>query len=98
MASMISRDQLDTRQHAAQRMLERNISVADVLIALNSGATLEDYPDDTPFPSRLTLGWVDERPVHVVWATATGTARVVIITVYEPNPEEWDNTFSRRRA
>ncbi|MBI4885785.1 MAG: hypothetical protein HY824_01720 [Acidobacteria bacterium] len=58
MASMISREQLDIRQHAAQRM----------------------------------------RPVHVVWATATGMARVVIITVYEPNPEEWDNTFSRRRA
>ena len=94
---MIARDQLDIRQHAAQRMLERNISVADVLIALNHAATIEDYPDDTPFPSRLTLGWVDERPVHVVWATATGTDRVVIITVYEPNPEEWDNTFSRRR-
>ena len=30
--SMISRDQLDIRQHAAQRMLERNISVADVLV------------------------------------------------------------------
>ena len=98
MASMISRDTLDIRQHAAQRMLERNISVADVLIALNSGATIEDYPDDTPFPSRLTLGWVDERPVHVVWATAADTDRVVIITVHEPNPEEWDNTFSRRRA
>lgn len=95
---MISRDQLDIRQHAAQRMLERSISVADVLIALNSGATVEDYPDDTPFPSRLTLGWVEERPVHVVWATAAGTDRVVIITVYEPNPEEWDNTFTRRRT
>ena len=66
MVSMISRDQLDIRQHAAQRMLERGISVADVLTALNSGATIEDYPDDTPLPSRLTLGWVDERPVHVV--------------------------------
>lgn len=98
MVSMVSRGQLDIRQHTAQRMLERNISVADVLIALNGGATIEDYPDDTPFPSRLTLGWVDERPVHVVWATAVATDRVIIITVYEPNPEEWDNTFSRRRA
>ena len=37
MASMISRDQLDIRQHAAQRMLERNISVTDVPTALNNG-------------------------------------------------------------
>ena len=94
---MISRDQLDIRQHAAQRMLERNISVNDVLVVLNSGAIVEDYPGDTPFPSRLTLGWVEQRPVHVVWATAAGTDRIVIITVYEPNPEEWDSTFQRRR-
>ncbi len=92
---MISRNQLDIRQHAAQRMLERSISVADVLVVLNSGATIEDYPEDTPFPSRLTLGWVGQRPVHVVWAN---TDRIVIITVYEPNPEEWDNTFRRRRT
>jgi len=37
---MISRDQLDIRQHAAQRMLERSISVADLLVAVNSGATI----------------------------------------------------------
>ena len=95
---MISRNQLDIRQHAAQRMLERSISVTDVLVALNSGTTIEDYPEDTPFPSRLTLGWVEARPVHVVWATAIGSGRVVIITVYEPHADEWDNTFSRRRT
>ena len=72
MAAMISRDQLDLRQHAAQRMLERNISVADVLIALNSGATIEDYPDDTPFPSALVLGFVGAEPVHVVVARVLG--------------------------
>ena len=44
---MISRDQLDIRQHAAQRMLERSISVADVLAILDSGSTIEHYPDDT---------------------------------------------------
>ena len=77
---------------------ERSISVAYLLVVLNSGATVEDYPEDTPFPSRLTLGWVGQRPVHVVWATAASTGRVVIITVYEPNLEEWDNAFCRRRT
>ena len=94
----ISHYQLDIRLHAAQRMLERTISAADVLVVLNSGETIEDYPEDTPFPSQLTLGWVAQRPVHVVWATATDTGRVVIITVYEPDPEEWDNTFRGRRT
>ena len=95
---MISRDQLDIWQHAAQRMLERNISVNDVLVVLNSGAIVEDHPEDTPFPIRLTLGWVGQRPVHVVWAAAAGTGRIVIITVYEPDPREWDNTFRGRRT
>ena len=96
MASMIARDQLDIRQHAAQRMLERNISVADVLIAVNSGATIEDYPDDTPFPSRLTLGWVDERPVHVVWATAVAISQ--FLQGLHDNPHEADAAVSRSLA
>ena len=50
---MVSLDQLEIRQHAAQRMLERSISVSDVLVVLNAGTTVEDYPEDTPFPSRL---------------------------------------------
>jgi hypothetical protein len=96
--SMISRDQLDIRQHAAQRMLERNISVADVLVVVNGGETIEDYQEDTPSPSRLTLGWIEQRPVHVVWATAPSTGRIVIITVYEPSSGEWDTTFRQRRT
>lgn len=79
-------------------MLERSISVSDVLIVVNRGTTVEDYPEDTPFPSRLTLGWTGQRPVHVVWATEAGTGRIVIIAVYEPSLKEWDNTFRKRRT
>ena len=78
-------------------MLERNVSVDDVLHVLNNGAIIESYPDDTPFPSRLSLGRAADRPLHVVWATATDTGRTVIITVYQPDPEEWDNDFRQRR-
>ena len=97
---MISRDHLDIRQHVAQRMLERSISVADLLVVLNSGTTIEHYPEDTPFPSQLTLGWWGNG--RCTWCgprrlARASTGRVVIITVYEPNPEEWDNEFRRRR-
>ena len=77
MVSMISRDQLDIRQHAAQRMLERGISVADVLTTPNSGATIEDYPDDMPLPSRLTLGWVD-RLQEMLAVAARGGVQVEV--------------------
>ena len=94
---MISRDQLDIRLHAAQRMLERGVSVGDVLAVLNGGTTIEDYPDDTPYPSRLTLGWVGQRPLHVVSAMTSREGRIVIITVYEPNSAEWNDDYCRRR-
>jgi len=57
------------------------------MAVLNEGTIVEDYPEDTPCPSRLTLGWAGHRPVHVVWATIPGSERVVIITVSEPSPD-----------
>ena len=59
--------------------------------------TIESYPDDTPWPSQLTLGFVETRPLHVVWAEATDTRRIIIITTYEPDPSEWDGEFRHRR-
>jgi hypothetical protein len=42
--------------HAIQRMALRNISAAEVRAVLTSGEAIEEYPDDTPYPSRLVLG------------------------------------------
>ncbi len=94
---MITREQLDIRVHAAVRMLERRITIEDVLLVLNTGEVIESYPDDTPWPSQLTLGAVRSRPLHVVWAEALDTKRLVIITVYQPDVAEWDSGFRRRR-
>jgi len=43
------------RIHAVQRMFERNISAEDVRKVLSVGAVIEEYPDDTPYPSRPDL-------------------------------------------
>jgi len=94
---MITRDRLDIRLHAAVRMLERRITIDDILLVLNKGEVIESYPDDTPWPSQLTLGFVRTRPLHVVWAEAGDTKRVVIITVYQPDANQWDSAFRRRR-
>jgi hypothetical protein len=94
---MIPREQLDIRLHAAVRMLERRITIEDILPVLNDGEAIESYPEDTPWPSQLTLGFVRTCPLHVVWAEDGDTKRVVIITVYEPDVHEWDSAFRRRR-
>lgn len=85
------------RIHAIKRMFQRRVSVADVKRVLETGETIESYPDDTPHPSRLMLGWIGSRPLHVVVADNPQGQESIVITVYEPDPSEWEPGFRRRR-
>ncbi|NMP23435.1 DUF4258 domain-containing protein [Sulfobacillus sp. DSM 109850] len=53
-------------------MFERQIERSVVESVIQSGTTIESYPEDTPYPSRLVLGW--DRPVHVVVAETALTS------------------------
>jgi len=85
------------RAHALQRMLERHISMEEVESVLKAGETIATYPDDEPYPSRLILGWVGDRPLHVVVADDPVGNVLIVITVYEPDPALWESDFRRRR-
>ena len=85
------------RVHALQRMFERQISDEDVRHVLSTGEVIRSYPDDTPYPSRLILGWCAARPIHVVAAETADENAVIIITVYEPSPDLWEADFKRRK-
>lgn len=85
------------RVHAAQRMIERDISVGEVRDALRDAEVVEDYLDDQPYPSRLMLGWVNNRPLHLVVAYNREDRMVIIVTVYEPDPSQWEPDFKQRR-
>ncbi len=85
------------RAHAVRRMFERRIGVEDVRHILYEGEVIESYPDDTPFPSRLILGWLDNRPVHVVAADNNEENETVVITTYEPETRLWSRDFRRRK-
>jgi hypothetical protein len=85
------------RIHAIQRMFERQISPEDVRSVVESGETIQEYPDDTPYPSRLVLGWKLQRPIHIVVADNEADNEKIIVTVYEPDPTQWANDFKRRK-
>lgn len=89
--------QLFIRLHAAKRMLERDISIDEIETVVNKGEIIEEYPNDTPYPSRLLLGWPANRPLHVVAADDDTDNITHVITAYQPNPEKWDNEFKRRK-
>lgn len=84
------------RTHAIQRMFQRRVSTEDVRSVLATGEIIEDYPLDTPYPSRLVLGWVGGRPLHVVAADNVADDETYVITVYEPDPALWSPDFRRR--
>jgi hypothetical protein len=78
-------------------MYQRNISAHEVRHAIDTGETVEDCPDDTPYPSRLVLGWSGRRPIHVVVADNVDDQENIVITAYEPDPTEWEPDFKRRK-
>ncbi len=85
------------RIHALQRMFERRISEEDARAVIESGEVIEDYPDDKPYPSQLLLGRRDARPIHIVVARNVEDGETVVITVYEPDPKQWEADFKRRK-
>lgn len=78
-------------------MFERGISVSDVEAALDSMETIEEYPDDQPLPSKLILGRAGGRAIHVVLADDLTVNERIIITVYEPDPSQWESDLRTRK-
>ncbi|MBZ0292951.1 MAG: DUF4258 domain-containing protein [Anaerolineae bacterium] len=78
-------------------MFERSINRDDVRAVIESGEIIREYPDDTPFPSRLILGWRNERPLHVVAADNEVDDEIIIITAYEPDSAIWEPDFKKKK-
>ena len=85
------------RVHAIQRMFQRKINEQEVKQVVAMGQTIEAYPTDKPFPSRLILGWSGSRPLHVVAADNAEAKETIIVTVYQPDIAEWEPGFTRRK-
>lgn len=83
-------------KHAIQRMFERNISTADIRSVIENAEVIAKYDEDKPYPSRLLLGFINQKPLHIVVATDTENNIEHIITVYTPNTILWTHDFKRR--
>ena len=83
-------------RHALRRAVERNISEQEICQAAEKAIIIEDYPADKYAPSCLVLGFtLNNRPLHIQISYAD-TDKVRIITLYQPDPDEWIG-FSKRR-
>jgi len=84
------------RLHAIQRMAERNVSTEELRKIIQNGKVIERYKSESPYLSRLILGQVNSRPLHVVITENDAENKIVVITVYEPDPRKWINNDERR--
>ncbi len=78
-------------------MAERDILRSMVIEVLLTGERIEDYPDDTPFPSALFSKIIRQRPIHVVVAYDSISEWAFVITAYEPDLEYFESDFKTRR-
>lgn len=70
----------------------------EVYEATRACEVVEHYPEDEPYPSVLVLGRsAGGRPLHIVCGYDGEEDRVIVITVYQPDPERWDEAFRRRK-
>ncbi|MBQ7478838.1 MAG: DUF4258 domain-containing protein [Selenomonadaceae bacterium] len=73
-------------------MLQRGITRQEVKDAIMAGETIEEYPNDYLYPSRLVLG----NGLHVV--CGIGEGRIWIVTAYRPSMEKWEGDLKTRKA
>ncbi len=84
--------------HAIRQMFDSGLKQEDVLTVVSEGEVIINYPDDTPYPSCLVLGFVRHVPIHAVFAVDEQQKTAIIVTAYVPDPTIWTNDFRRRKG
>lgn len=49
-------ENIEITLHAAKRLEQRGIKMADIIACIQNGKIIEQYPTDYPYPSCLILG------------------------------------------
>ena len=82
--------------HGAQKRIERGISGQEIEAILASGEVIEHYPNHRYGPCCLILGSTAAgRQLHVL---CSDRSVIDIITVYDPEPKEWEPDLRTRRT
>lgn len=82
--------------HGQLRLNERNITVDDVMNAIDNGEIIEQYPEDFPFPSCLILGLsINDVYIHIV--VSMNDDKIYLITAYVPNTDKWEADLKNRK-
>jgi len=94
----ITSEQFELSKHAVDQSIIRKIRLHEIIEAIGNGQIIEDYPNDKYVPSCLICGLTQSgRKVHIQ-SSYPIRPLVKIITVYEPDPQKWNNEFTIRKT
>jgi hypothetical protein len=86
-------------RHAIVEMINDKLTRTEVERALEQGQIIEDYPaGHRPLPDCLVLASLaGTHPLHAVVAVDEVQDRILIVTVYLPSKEEWQDDWQPRK-
>lgn len=89
-------EKIAVTKHARNRLIERNITMDDIVNAVSTGEIIKQYEDDKPLPSCLILGYSEKnKKMHVV--VSIDEEYMYLITAYYPDPLQWNADFKTRK-
>jgi hypothetical protein len=95
----IDRNNVRISDHADEEAEADELTFDEIYFSVQHGEIIEDYADDSPYPSCLIFGMTfGGDPVHSVWAYNEENQWAVLVTVYRPDPELWINWRERKRV
>jgi hypothetical protein len=82
-------------RHALSKLASEPISTGDVEIALQQAEIIETYPHLHRFlPDCLVLAFIlPDQPIHCVIGLNESQDYILMITIYRPAEEEWQNDW-----
>lgn len=86
-------------RHAIAELANEEWGRKAVELGLIASKGIENYPIvHRPLPDCLALGLLASgEPFHAVLAIDSDSDILVVVTVYRPSSEEWDNDWTKRR-
>ena len=84
--------------HAVKKLRIEELRKSQIEDTLKDCDLVEDYHVvGRPLPDCLVLGFINDEPVHVVAALDEVFDRILIVTVYRPLAERWEDGWKKRK-
>jgi hypothetical protein len=92
------KDRVLWSRHAIAKLVGEGLDRIQVEVALQTCRVIDEYPlVGRPLPDCLVLGFWQERPIHAVVAIDAENNRILVVTVYVPSPERWEDDWQTRK-